>query len=89
MRTIEEIKKDIETISEMEECNGRLGYAIERSFEGMGGGYEDAGKYLLRFARQNPEYLPIIDETVSAITGWTFNTLIKKMKEQKDDYMAL
>lgn len=89
MRDINDIKKDIAEIEKFDECEGLLGFAVMESVSDVDNSYSDVGKGLLQLVESKPEYAGIIEETVIAITGWSFNSLINEMRAKKDYYYSL
>ena len=88
-RTKKDIKKDINAIERMTDCEGRLGYAISNAINEIDNSFDDMGSYLLGVIRSNPEQLDVIEEAVIAICGYSFETLREHMKAEKPDFDCL
>ncbi len=88
-KTKEEYKALVDSISEMENSDGRLGYAIALAMDEDDNYYKDIGRNVIRMCYKYPEQVNIVEETLIAITGWGLETLKAHMEEQIDDYNSL
>ena len=90
MRDTKEIRKDINAIKKMADCEGRLGFELqELNFGDPFHSYYDSGKGLLNMIAHNPDKIDIIEEVVIAITGWNFSSIKEHMKEHKSHWDSL
>lgn len=87
---------NVQEIKGMEAAADRLGLAIDNAMNESDYTYYDCGKYLMSLVEENkdnPEAQELIEKTLIAICGCSFETLketLKKyMEEQKEYYEAL
>lgn len=84
--------KAFEKITKLDDAAGRLGYEIKEVdyFDGaFCDSYEEVGKYLIYLVKQNPEHFKIIEDTVIAICGYGFESLLNRIEEHEDDWYLL
>ena len=75
-------------IKKFNDYEGRLGFAISESVGDYGNSYEDMGESLDILINKYPDKIELIEEVVIALSGYGFETLEKKMREQKDYHDA-
>ena len=81
MRTNSDISQSIEKIKAMEDYEERLGRAVYNAVMTDEETLTHIGRAILFTASQNPEQLQAIEDTLIAICGWSFDSLIHKMEE--------
>lgn len=89
MRNNDEIMNDIREIEKFDDYEGLLGFSVIESVNEKDNSYSDVGSHLLSLIERKPECADIIEETVIAITGWSFESLIRQMRSNKDYYSSL
>ncbi len=89
MEKNEKIKKTIAEIEQLSDYDGRLGFAVYDAVVTDEETCEHIGHALLCTAKQHPEHLDVIEETLIAITGWGFESLKREMEDNKDTYYSL
>ena len=68
---------------------GRLGFAISESINDMDNCYEYIGECLDYLIDKYPDKIGLIEEVVIALSGYSFETLRKIIREQKEYYNSL
>lgn len=68
---------------------GLLGFTISESVNEMDNSYEDIGYSLDNVIYDNPGQIDLIEKVVIALSGYTFETIIDKMKDNEEYYNSL
>ena len=76
-------------IKRMKNYYGLLGFTIAESVNEMDNSYEDMGYHLDDVISENPNQIDLIEKVVIALSGYCFETIKDKMKENRDYYNSL
>lgn len=80
---------DFAKIMSMDEWQGLLGFVITESAGDYDNSYEDMGSNLARLIEKHPEQIELIEAVITAISGYSFETIRQIMAEKKDYYCSL
>jgi len=90
-KTLNANRKAYNKILRLKDGCGRLGFEISNhsSFLDCWRSYDDIGYDLSRVIEKHPDDFDVIEETIIAICGYGFESLLEFAKEDKDYYYGL